>query len=198
MKNILESLTQSEKNRILEMHKTATMKHYLNEQMVSASEPAQPKVKDIPEITVSAWLPLDNAKRTAKERGGNILVYFYNDGCDACEDYTKNVMQNNEIRKKITDSNLTLSKMIMCPDSDDGGYLSDATKQKKYFKPCDESQLSSWNSFKFKDNIYAVPAVILLSSDGETIISGPFFGARYENSINNLINLSSEDLGSKM
>lgn len=34
MKNILSEITQEEKNRILEMHKTATSKYYLSEQVV--------------------------------------------------------------------------------------------------------------------------------------------------------------------
>ena len=39
MKNILSSLTNNEKNRILEMHKSATKKAYLSEQTVTGVTP---------------------------------------------------------------------------------------------------------------------------------------------------------------
>ena len=42
MKNILSSLTQNEKSRILEMHRSATSRQYLSEQATPPTAPAQP------------------------------------------------------------------------------------------------------------------------------------------------------------
>lgn len=42
MKNILSSLTQNEKSRILEMHRSATSRQYLSEQTTPPTVPAQP------------------------------------------------------------------------------------------------------------------------------------------------------------
>ena len=46
MKNVLSSLTNTEKNRILEMHKTATRKNYLNEQDIDALRSAVPSMME--------------------------------------------------------------------------------------------------------------------------------------------------------
>lgn len=52
MKNILSSLSQSEKNRILEMHKSATRKNYLNESTTPNLGIAQGDVVTFKNVTI--------------------------------------------------------------------------------------------------------------------------------------------------
>ena len=183
MKNILSSLTNFEKNRILEMHKNATRKNYIKEQpetpLAFATDPnymdyygfnksSKPdeKVQNLPEVTLSAWLPFDAAKQRASEKGGDILVYFYNDGCHYCENFTKNVMSNETIRKKIVENNLTLCKIVMCvPEGKENiGYWEG---KETIYTTCDDSQREVWK--RFEDEVSGVPSMVILDSSGDKV-----------------------------
>ena len=168
MKNILSSLTTPEKNRILEMHKTASRKNYLSEQ--------KDNVQDLPEVTISAWMPFESAKREASKKGGNILLYIYNDGCDACDGYTNNIMSNPDLKQRIKKNNLTLSKMIMCvPEGEEETPFKSMGKEGK-FAPCDESERNTWLTFENKFDVYGVPALMIIDSSGSNLLSRVEYG----------------------
>ena len=136
-------------------------------------------VKNLPEVKVSAWAPLDVAKQKAKSNNSNILLYVYNDGCVACEGYAKNIMSDQRWKELLTSQNLILSKIVMCVKGDGSYPVQDESGKTTgigNFTPCDDNQLSVWNSSGLEQSTYAVPAVLVLSSDGKTIVEGPFYG----------------------
>lgn len=182
MKNILSSLNESEKVRILEMHKNATRKNYLKEQPKNpldfatdpnymdysgfnkSSEPDE-EVKKSSEVTLSAWLPFDAAKQRASKKGGDILVYFYNDGCHYCENFTKNIMSNETIRKKIVENNLTLCKIVMCVEK--GKEKVNWQGKEINYTTCDDSQREVWK--RFEDQVTGVPSMVIVDSSGDKV-----------------------------
>jgi len=182
MKNILSSLNESEKVRILEMHKNATRKNYLKEQdknplafatdpnymdysgFNKSSEPDE-EVKKLSEVTLSAWLPFDAAKQRASKKGGDILVYFYNDGCHYCENFTKNIMSNETIRKKIVENNLTLCKIVMCVEK--GKEKVNWQGKEITYTTCDDSQREVWE--RFEDQVTGVPSMVIVDSSGDKV-----------------------------
>lgn len=182
MKNILSSLNESEKVRILEMHKNATRKNYLKEQAKNplafatdpnymdysgfnkSSEPDE-EVKKLSEVTLSAWLPFDAAKQRASKKGGDILVYFYNDGCHYCENFTKNIMSNETIRKKIVENNLTLCKIVMCVEK--GKEKVNWQGKEITYTTCDDSQREVWK--RFEDQVTGVPSMVIVDSSGDKV-----------------------------
>jgi thioredoxin-related protein len=180
MKNILSSLTTSEKNRILEMHKSATRRNYLNEQ--------DNEIQDLPEVTISAWMNFEGAKQRASEKGGNILMYIYNEGCASCKDYTSKVMSNPDMRKKIKDNNLALGKMVMCANEGSSSYYDPTTKKSGEFVPCSSQEKTLWESFKTKFDVYGVPALMVISGDGSNVVSGPFYGDDQAKIFNDMFN----------
>lgn len=137
-------------------------------------------------VTISAWYPFEKARRIAMEKEGNILLYIYNEGCGPCVDFTKQLMADNYYRKKIIDNNLTLSKMVMCPQNDKSGKPTTANQ----FKPCNDEERRIWNSFESKYNVYGVPALMVISGDG-TMISGPHMGGYEKRTIKRIF----DDLG---
>lgn len=189
MKNILSSLNESEKRRILEMHKSATRRNYLNEQGIGNDSivDANKNVQTLPEVTISAWMNFEAAKQRASEKRGNILMYIYNEGCDSCKDYTSKVMSNPDMRKKIKDNNLTLSKMVMCAN-EGSTYYDPATKKSGEFVPCSNQEKGYWQSFKSKFDVYGVPALMVISGDGSNMISGPFYGDDQGKIFNDMFN----------
>ena len=186
MKNLLSSLTKQEKNRILEMHRRATKRNYLN-------EGDDDKIQNLPEVTISAWMPFETAKQRASEKGGNILMYIYNDGCSACVDYTKKVMSNPELRKKIKDNNLTLSKMVMCAKHEDSEFsVRTSPFEVKYekFAPCNTQEKSIWESFKSRFDVYSVPAMMIIDGSGNSMLTRVDYETNPEEAFNNLFNLN--------
>jgi thioredoxin-related protein len=174
MKNILSSLNESEKIRILEMHKNATRKNYIKEQPIDPfatlknyiDELGFEEEKKLSEVTLSAWLPFDAAKQRASEKGGDILVYFYNDGCHYCENFTKNVMSNETIRKKIVENNLTLCKIVMCvPEGKEN--IGHWEGKETIYTTCDDSQREVWK--RFEDQVTGVPSMVILDSSGDKV-----------------------------
>ena len=124
------------------------------------------EVKKLSEVTLSAWLPFDAAKQRASKKGGDILVYFYNDGCHYCENFTKNVMSNETIRKKIVENNLTLCKIVMCvPEGKENiGYWQG---KETIYTTCDDSQREVWK--KFMEIVHGVPSMVILDSSGDKV-----------------------------
>lgn len=60
MKNILSSITIEEKNRILEMHQSATSKHYLIEQNPAAASAISPETKQKMEAMMASTQTIAN------------------------------------------------------------------------------------------------------------------------------------------
>ncbi len=166
MKNILSSLNESEKVRILEMHKNATRKNYLKEQ--ADGDALKDYIDNLPDeevVTLSAWLPFDVAKQRASKKGGDILVYFYNDGCHYCENFTKNIMSNETIRKKIVENNLTLCKIVMCVEK--GKEKVNWQGKEITYTTCDDSQREVWK--RFEDQVTGVPSMVIVDSSGDKV-----------------------------
>ena len=164
------------------MHKNATRKNYLKEQdknplafatdpnymdysgFNKSSEPDE-EVKKLSEVTLSAWLPFDAAKQRASKKGGDILVYFYNDGCHYCENFTKNIMSNETIRKKIVENNLTLCKIVMCVEK--GKEKVNWQGKEITYTTCDDSQREVWE--RFEDQVTGVPSMVIVDSSGDKV-----------------------------
>ena len=166
-------ISESEKNRILEMHKSRTMKHYLFEDPITTKTTT---IKELPEITISAWMPLKSAMEQAKEKNGDILVYVYNDGCSACSGFTKNLMQNQKYRNFIKINKLTLSKVILCAEKGYEDYSNTETGISGKFTPCDEKDISEYQKFKQKFGINGIPVLLIISADGYELKSELYYG----------------------
>jgi thioredoxin-related protein len=97
-------------------------------------------------------------------------MYVYNDGCDACEGYTKKIMSDPDLRKKIKENNLTLSKMVMCvPEGKEDLAFKSMGKEGK-FTTCNKTERSYWNDFENKFDVDGVPALMIVDGSGSNLL----------------------------
>lgn len=193
MKKLL--ITEEEKNRILRMHKNAI----LNEQDPNTGNKPSPmyygagtplpdapmspiegeKVKGkeneytLPEVTVSAWLPMDSAVKEAQMIGSQIFLYVYNNGCTYCENKSQQLLENKEFRKLTSEDysdekkprkHLVYAKLNWCTTTSEGvGWTAET---------CNSQDQATWDKYKHifeNETPRAVPAYFILSPNGKNV-----------------------------
>lgn len=159
-------ISEQEKNRILKMHQSTKMKPYLFEDDVTT---VTTTIKDLPEVTISAWLPPKSASEKAKEKNGDILIYFYNENCSYCEGFTQKLMSDTKFRTFIKDNNLTISKQKACGDYEGWGCNEEENDEWKFFANQYMKTKVSWSEEeqdeKVRDIIRNLPAIALTNND---------------------------------
>jgi hypothetical protein len=85
-------LTESEKNRILEMHKTATMKQYLNEQINDG--------KNLDQILISKFIEMGKAGKEYNTPG--MMTQFFDDYSTEYQDWlVKNGFKMSDVNLSV-------------------------------------------------------------------------------------------------
>lgn len=155
-------ISEQEKNRILKMHQSTKMKPYLFEDDITT---VTTTIKDLPEVTISAWLPPSSASEQAKQKGGKILMYFYNENCSYCEGVTQKLMNDNTFRKFIKDNNLTISKQKACGDYDGWGCTEDEKKEWENFDSKVKQETGHSILQQPDERLRGLPGLGLINSD---------------------------------